>query len=159
MDFNRGELIQAAIDNLARSYAPYSHFNVSAAVLMDSGEVYLGVNVENASYPVGICAERNAIFHAVECGERKITAIAIVGGPNYKIIDYCVPCGMCRQAMREFGDPAQMRVILAKTAEDYKEMTLEELLPESFGPESLLAGADQPDQCQMGADLAIRGNR
>ena len=136
-DFDRGALIQAAIDNLVNSYAPYSNYNVSAAVLMDSGKVYLGVNVENASYPVGVCAERNAICHAVECGERRIVAIAIVGGPNYEITDYCVPCGMCRQTMREFCDPAQMKVIMAKSAEDYKEMTLEELLPESFGPSSL----------------------
>ena len=137
MDFDRKALIQAAIDNQKNSYAPYSHFNVSAAVLMDSGKVYLGVNVENASYSVGICAERSAIFHAAACGERQIAAIAIVGGPNYTITDYCSPCGMCRQTMREFCDPKDMKVIMAKSPDDYKEMTLEELLPESFGPETL----------------------
>ena len=136
--FDRAELIRTAMNNLKYSYAPYSGYNVSSAVLMDSGRVYCGVNVENASYPAGICAERNAIFHAVGCGERKIRAIAIVGGPHYGIRDYCAPCGICRQVMREFGDPAKMRVIFAKSPSDYKDMSLEELLPESFGPDSLV---------------------
>ncbi|MBQ0166816.1 MAG: cytidine deaminase [Treponema sp.] len=136
-DFDRAALIQAAIDNQKRSYAPYSHFNVSAAALMGSGKMYLGVNVENASYPAGICAERNAIFHAVEEGERKIVAIAIVGGSEYTIRDYCAPCGICRQVMREFCDPREMKIILAKSVTDYKELTLEELLPLSFGPDDL----------------------
>lgn len=135
--FNRSELIKSAIDRLDCSYAPYSHFNVAAAVLTSSGKIYTGVNVENASYPAGICAERNAIFHAVACGEREITAIAIVGGLNGQITDYCPPCGVCRQVMREFCDPKQMTVIIAKSADEYKEMTLAELLPESFGPDML----------------------
>ena len=136
-DFDRAQLIQLAIDNQKYSYAPYSGYNVSAAVLMDSGIVYLGANVENASYPAGGCAETNAIRHAVNCGERTIIAIAIVGGLNYEVRDYCAPCGICRQIMREFCNPAEMKVIFAKSTTDYKEMTLEELLPESFGPEAL----------------------
>ena len=135
---NRFELIKSAIDSLDRSYAPYSHFNVAAAVLASSGKIYTGVNVENASYPAGICAERNAIFHAVACGEKEITAIAIVGGLNGQITDYCPPCGVCRQVMREFCDPEHMTVIIAKSADEYKEMTLAELLPESFGPDSIV---------------------
>ncbi len=131
------DLIKIAKDHLKNSYAPYSGFNVSAAVLMDSGRVYTGVNVENASYPAGICAERNAIFNAIGCGEKRIKAIAIVGGHNFKIETFCPPCGICRQVMREFCDPKAMRVIIAKSEEDYREMTLEELLPESFGPENL----------------------
>ena len=75
-----GELAEKALEARARSYAPYSGFSVSAAVLMDSGKIYTGVNVENASYPAGTCAERNAIQHAVACGDRRIRAIAIVGG-------------------------------------------------------------------------------
>ena len=137
MDFDRKKLIQAAMDNLNNSYAPYSNYNASAAVLMDSGKVYLGVNVENASYAATLCAERNAIGHAVECGERRIIAIAIVGGPNYEIHSHCVPCGICRQTMREFCNPRQMKVVCAKSTEDYKEMSLEELLPEGFGPETM----------------------
>ena len=126
-DFDRSHLIQLALDNLKNSYAPYSNYNVSAAVLMGSGKTYTGVNVENASYPAGICAERNAIFHAV----------AIVGGPNYQVKDYCAPCGICRQVMREFCNPQEMRVIVAKSPTDFKEMSLEELLPLSFGPDAL----------------------
>jgi cytidine deaminase len=137
IEIDKAALIRAAIDNLPNSYAPYSGFNVSAAVLMDSGKIYTGVNVENASYPAGICAERNAISHAVSCGEKRMIAIAIVGGANGEINDYCPPCGICRQVMREFCDPEEMIVIMAKSPEDYKEMTLEELLPESFGPENL----------------------
>lgn len=135
---NRFELIKSAIDSLNFSYAPYSHFNVAAAVLASSGNIYTGVNVENASYPAGICAERNAIFHAVACGEREITAIAIIGGLNGQITDYCPPCGVCRQVMREFCDPEHMTVIIAKSTDEYKEMTLAELLPESFGPDSIV---------------------
>lgn len=135
---NSFELIKSAIDSLNFSYAPYSHFNVAAAVLASSGKIYTGVNVENASYPAGICAERNAIFHAVACGEKEITAIAIVGGLNGQITDYCPPCGVCRQVIREFCDPEHMTVIIAKSTDEYKEMTLAELLPESFGPDSIV---------------------
>lgn len=137
-NINRAQLIQIAMDNQKNSYAPYSHYNVSAALLMRSGKIYTGVNVENASYPAGICAERNAIFHAVASGDKEIVAIAIVGGSNYTIKDYCSPCGICRQVMREFCDPQKMHVVFAKSTTDYQDMTLEELLPESFGPESLL---------------------
>ena len=133
----RRQLIRAAIDNLENSYAPYSKFNVSAAVLTASGNVYTGVNVENASYPAGMCAEKNAVGHAVNAGERKIIAAAIVGGHHHNVQDYCMPCGICRQIMREFSDPKRMRVIVAKSVTDFREMTLEELLPESFGPEAL----------------------
>ena len=79
-DFDREELIRQAREQQKKAYAPYSGYQVAAAVLMDSGKVYTGVNVENASYPAGICAERNAIFHAAACGERRITAIAVVAG-------------------------------------------------------------------------------
>jgi len=147
-EFDREKLIKIAIENQKNSYAPYSKFNVSAAALMSSGKVYTGVNVENASYPAGICAERNAIFHAIGCGETKILAIAIVGGPGYSIQNYCMPCGICRQVMREFCDPKDMHVVVAKSVTDYKEMTLEELLPESFGP-----GAFTPDNWSQGTGI------
>ena len=139
-DFDRSELIRRALEQKENAYAPYSGFCVTAAVLMDSGEIYTGVNVENASFPAGICAERNAIFHAAACGERKIEAIAVAGGMGGKIRKYCAPCGICRQVMREFSDPKEMRVLLAITPEDYREMTLEQLLPGSFGPEDLSDG-------------------
>ena len=131
------ELIRKAEDNLKNSYAPYSKFNVSAALLAASGKIFTGVNVENAVFGSTICAERNAIVHAVNEGERKLSAIAIVGGENYQIEDYCPPCGECRQVMREFSNPKEMQIILAKSEEDYKIFTLEQLLPESFGPSFL----------------------
>ena len=136
-DFDRGELIRRALEQQPAAYAPYSGYQVAAAVLMDSGKIYTGVNVENASYPAGICAERNAISHAAACGERKIIAIAVVGGKQGDNRKIATPCGICRQVMREFCDPKEIRVLLARTPEDYKEMTLEELLPESSGPENL----------------------
>ena len=136
-DIDRSALIKCAFEVQPKSYAPYSNFNVAAAVLCSSGKIYTGVNVENASYPAGICAERNAIFHAAAEGERQIKAIVIIGGPKGVVTDYCSPCGVCRQVMREFGNPKKVLVIMAKSPTDYKEMTLEELLPLSFGPESL----------------------
>ena len=137
MEINVQKLIEEAISCINNAYAPYSRYKVAAAVLMASGEIYTGVNVENASYPAGICAERNAISHAIACGENKILAIAIVGGREGSITDYAMPCGICRQVMREFSEPKTMKVIVAKNISEYKEMTLEELLPESFGPEDL----------------------
>lgn len=104
VEINRGELIQHALDAQKNSYAPYSKFNVAAAILCSSGKIYTGVNVEDASYRAGICAERNAIFHAIAEGERQILAIAIVGGANGIVTDYCPPCGVCRQGMREFAN-------------------------------------------------------
>ena len=110
------------------AYAPYSRFHVGAAVLAESGKVYGGANVENASYGATICAERCAVAAAVNAGERKLAAIAVTA----------TPCGMCRQVLREFCDPKTFKVIVAKSAEDYKVFTLQELLPESFGPEHLV---------------------
>ena len=122
------ELIGRAIEMKAAAYAPYSHFQVGAAVLAESGKIYGGANVENASYGATICAERSAISAAVNAGERKLTAIAITE----------TPCGLCRQVMREFCDPKTFKVIVGKNTEDFKVFTLDELLPESFGPEHLV---------------------
>jgi len=138
------KLIRSALDQLDNSYAPYSGFNVAAAVLAESGKIYTGVNVENASYPAGICAECNAVSSMVSCGDRKIKAVAIIGrdtkAPEGKTAGYVSPCGICRQVLREFSDPGELRVIMAKSESDFRCMTLEELLPESFGPDSLEAG-------------------
>lgn len=136
---DRKALIQAAIDGLQCAYVPYSHFHVSAALLCADDSVYTGVNIENASYTPTVCAERVAFFKAVSDGKRDYKAIVICGGPQGNVTDYCAPCGVCRQVMREFCVPDQFRVILAKTPEDYQEFTLEELLPKSFGPETLTA--------------------
>lgn len=130
-------LINKAIEILPNSFAPYSHYNVAAAALFDSGKIYTGVNVESSLLGNSICAERNAIFHAVAEGEHKLVAIAIVGGIDGARDEYCYPCGNCRQVMRDFADKDTMLVISAKTPDDYMENSLDEMLPFSFGPESL----------------------
>jgi len=133
----KAELISRAIGAQKYSFAPYSRYNVGAAALFDSGEIYTGVNVESASFSGTICAERNAIFHAVAEGEKHLIAVAVVGGLNGDRSEYCVPCGICRQVMRDFGDKDSMIILSAKTPDDYMEKTLDEMLPDSFGPESL----------------------
>lgn len=134
---DRKALIQTAIDGLKDSYVPYSHFHVSAALLCKDGSVYRGVNIENAAYTPTVCAERVAFFKAVSEGKREFEAIVVCGGMDGKIKDYCTPCGVCRQVMREFCEPDQFQVIVAKSPEDYREFTLAQLLPEGFGPASL----------------------
>ncbi len=130
------ELISKAMEMLAFSYAPYSGFKVGAALLTKGGEVYTGCNIENAAYGPSNCAERTAIFKAISEGRKSFKAIAIVGGPDGKIQDYCYPCGVCRQVMTEFCKD-DFRIIVAKNLEDYKVAALKELLPESFGPKNL----------------------
>lgn len=131
-------LIEKAVEVFPNSYAPYSKYNVAAAALFDSGKIYTGVNIESASLGATICAERNAIFHAAAEGERKLLAIAVIGGLDGDYGDeYCVPCGICRQVMRDFADKETMLLISAKSPSDYKEYTLDEILPYSFGPEAL----------------------
>lgn len=131
------QLIKTAMEALPLSYAPYSKFHVAAALLGRDGKVYTGVNVENASYPAGMCAERTAFFKAVSEGCREFQAIVICGGKNGKVEDFCSPCGICRQVMREFCKPEEFQVILAVSQTEYKIYTLEELLPVSFGPDQL----------------------
>ena len=131
------KLMEEAVKAMYNAYAPYSGFRVGAAILTETGNIYSGCNVENASLGATICAERNAIFHAIAEGERKLIAVAIAGGTNRECNEYCVPCGACRQVMRDFGEKDKMIVLSAKTPDDYLEHTLDELLPYSFGPESL----------------------
>ena len=135
MDYEK--IIRLAIREVQAAYAPYSRFQVGAAVLASSGKAYGGANVENSSYGATVCAERNAIFAAVNAGERKLVAIAVCGGKDGVVTDYCPPCGVCRQVMREFCDPDEFKVLVVKSADEYKAFTLAELLPESFGPEAL----------------------
>ena len=121
------ELIEKALEAREKAYAPYSKFKVGAAVLTAGGKIYTGCNVENASYPVGICAERVAISKAVADGETEFTVIAIVGSGE----NYCMPCGMCRQFMAEFCKE-DFEIIVAKSVDDYKIMKMGELLPYTF---------------------------
>lgn len=131
------KLIQTAIDGLKDSYAPYSHFHVSAALLCKDGSIYTGVNIENASYTPTVCAERVAIFKAVSEGKRGFEAMVICGGQNGICSDYCPPCGVCRQVMQEFCIPESFQIIVAKSVADYQKYTLSELLPLGFGPNNL----------------------
>jgi cytidine deaminase len=124
-------LIEHALKMLKFSYAPYSKFNVGAALLSKNKKIYGGCNIENSAYGPSNCAERTAIFKAVSEGVKEFEAIAIVGGHEEIITDYCSPCGVCRQVLAEFCDK-DFKIICAKSTEDYKIFTLGELLPESF---------------------------
>ena len=131
------DLIQAALEAREMAYVPYSHYTVGAALLTAEGETYQGGNIENASYGATNCAERTAIFKAVSEGRRSFLAIAIAGGMEGKEpVDYAYPCGICRQVMKEFAGE-DFRIIVAKSAADYKVYTLEELLPHGFGGSSI----------------------
>ena len=127
----REELKAAAVAMLDRAYVPYSHFPVGAALECADGTVFTGCNVENAAYPAGICAERNAIFHAAAEGERDFVRLVVAG----RGADFCVPCGICRQVMREFAP--RLEIICLNGAGEEQSFSLEELLPHSFGPEHL----------------------
>lgn len=137
-------LMRAAIEARQRSYSPYSHFQVGAALLTEEGKIFTGCNIENASYSVTNCAERTAFFKAVSEGYRKFKKIAIVGGPeNAAILESCPPCGVCRQVMMEFCDPETFRILLGPSEENYQEFALKELLPLGFGPGNLEKGGNQ----------------
>ncbi|MFD3448125.1 cytidine deaminase [Microbacteriaceae bacterium 4G12] len=125
-------LIKQAIEARKQAYAPYSKFQVGAAVLTKKGNVFLGCNVENASYGLTNCAERTAIFTAVANGEQEIEAIAVVGDTDGPVS----PCGACRQVIAEFCD-ANAKVILANLKGDVLETSVKELLPWGFSPKDL----------------------
>ena len=131
----RDELKAAAVSMLERSYCPYSHFPVGAALECEDGTVYTGCNIENAGYSATVCAERTAVFKAVSEGEREFSAIAVVGGSGDSIDPACTPCGVCRQVLAEFCDPT-MPVILGNS-DQLKVLTLENLLPLAFTSKNL----------------------
>ena len=131
------ELIRDASKMLMRSYIPYSHFAVGAALLCEDGRIYTGCNIENAAFTPSNCAERTAFFKAVSEGEMKFTAIAIIGGKDRKVTGFCAPCGVCRQVMMEFCNPQTFQVITAKSQDEYRVDTLAQVLPDGFGPGNL----------------------
>ena len=136
MDYAR--LIEQALNARKQAYTPYSGFQVGVALLTKSGKIYTGCNIENAAYTPTNCAERTAFFKAVSEGEREFEAIAIVGGAKEaEYLDFCPPCGVCRQVMMEFCKPSEFQIILGRSKEEYKIYTLEELLPLGFGPAQL----------------------
>ncbi len=131
------ELIKIAFAARKYAYAPYSHFKVGAALLTKSNRVYTGCNIENASFPVGLCAERVAISKAISEGDKELLKIAIVGG-NENIEepkDYCTPCGICRQTMAEFCDN-NFEIILFDNGEP-RIFSLDQMLPHSFNKDDL----------------------
>ena len=130
---NNSELIKAAAEARKISYSPYSGFAVGAALLCADGTVYMGCNIENSAFTPTNCAERTAFFKAISEGKRDFVKIAVVGGlADTEIPDnYCPPCGVCRQVMKEFCSSA-FEIIMAKTPDDYMLMTLSELLPAGF---------------------------
>ena len=130
---NDRELIEAAARARKMSYSPYSGFAVGAALLCEDGSVITGCNIENSAFSPTNCAERTAFFKAVSEGRRDFAKIAVVGGrADLATPEYCCPpCGVCRQVMKEFCKP-DFEIIMAKSGDEYKIMTLSELLPASF---------------------------
>ena len=127
---NELKLISMAANAMQASYSPYSDFKVGAALLCDDDSVYVGCNVENASYGATVCAERTAFLKAVSDGKRKFSKIAIVGGLRGDIDSPCYPCGICRQFMAEFCD-GEFEIVTVKNGQILKNK-LSELLPFRF---------------------------
>ena len=126
------ELVDLAFEMLDRSYVPYSKFPVGAAIACTDGTVFTGCNVENSAYGSTICAERTALAKAVSEGHRDdLERIAIVGNS----VDYCWPCGSCRQMLYEFNP--HLMVLVARSDRQFVSFSLHELLPHGFGPKSL----------------------
>ena len=135
MDYR--QLMNEAVEARKKSYAPYSHFHVGAALLAENGTIFRGCNIENAAYTPTNCAERTAFFKAVSEGVKQFKAIAIVGGPEGGVSKMCAPCGVCRQVMMEFCNPETFEIVLGTDPENYHIFTLKELLPQGFGPDNL----------------------
>ncbi len=130
------ELLLTAIKEMEKSYSPYSSCKVGAALLCKNGKVYTGTNIENAAFSPTICAERVAIFKAVSEGEREFSKIAVAGGKDGIVDGIFAPCGVCRQVLREFCSD-DFRIILGENDEEYKVVTLKDLLPLSFSPDNV----------------------
>lgn len=128
------ELYERAVEARAFSYSPYSRYRVGAALLAKDGRVFTGCNIENAAYGPSNCAERTAFFKAVSEGVTEFDAIAVAGGrEDAEILDFCPPCGVCRQVMEEFCRPDTFRIIMGNSAGALRAVTLAELLPYGFG--------------------------
>jgi len=149
MDINIKGLARKALNARKLSYSPYSHFKVGAVLLCCDGSFYVGANIENAAYSPTVCAEQTAFFKAVLDGQRKFAAIFIAGdsdeaaseaGSSLPLNDFCPPCGVCRQVMREFCTDNEFKIFLVKSEDEIREYTLSELLPLGFGPDSLKKG-------------------
>ncbi|GHF19037.1 cytidine deaminase [Kordiimonas sediminis] len=134
MKFKIETLTTLAIGAREKAYAPYSHHPVGAAIVSDSGNVYTGCNVENAAYPLGTCAERNAVAGMIGSdGLQRITTVIIAGPGKHA----CPPCGGCRQVLREFATDDTQIICCDMNGDITLKTTLGELLPHSFGPDNL----------------------
>ncbi len=129
------ELMIAANEARKFAYTPYSHFKVGAALLTKSGKLYTGCNIENSSYTPTVCAERTAVFKAVSEGESDFAVIAVVGGKEENPLEFCSPCGVCRQVLAEFCG-ADFRILLGNP-EKFQSYTVDEILPFSFTKKDL----------------------
>lgn len=134
MKLSPEELLDKAKQALALSYSPYSHFAVGAALECADGSVFCGANIENASFPLGMCAERNAIYHALMRGKKKedFVSLAIVADTD----EPCSPCGACRQVLWELF-PLDAPIYLGNLKNEIKHVTAKELLPFAFNGEDL----------------------
>ena len=124
--YTNKQLIKLALKAKENSYSPYSNFAVGAVVLAGSGKVYMGANIENASFPAGCCAERSAIYSAISNGEKVLDKLVIVASGN----DIVYPCGICRQVILEHMKNG--KIICAKNEIEYEEFSIDDLLPKSF---------------------------
>lgn len=137
MASNEELMAKKACEVRQHAYAPYSKFYVGACVQAEDGSMFSGCNVENASYGLGNCAERSAIFSLISAGKKRIKALAVVGSGG----ELVTPCGACRQVIREFADPdAPIYLCDSRNGEVVKTTNIAELLPLSFGPEHLQEG-------------------
>lgn len=130
------ELLSLAVDAMKKSYSPYSDCKVGAALLCKNGKIFTGTNIENAAFSPTVCAERVAVFKAVSEGETEFSCLAVVGGKNGEINGIFAPCGVCRQVLREFCDD-DFPIILGESENDFKKVTLKDLLPLSFSPDNV----------------------
>lgn len=126
----KNELLNKAVEAMQFSHSPYSNFKVGAALLCKNGRIYTGCNIENSAFSPTNCAERTAFFKAISEGEKEFSAIAVVGGKNGEITDFCMPCGVCRQVMAEFC--SKDFEIITSNGKETKIKKLCELLPENF---------------------------
>ena len=130
------ELYFEAVKAMDNSYSPYSSCKVGAALLTKGGKLFTGTNIENAAFGPTVCAERVAVFKAVSEGERDFLKIAVAGGKNGEINGIFAPCGVCRQVLREFCND-NFEILLGETKDEFKKVTLKDLLPLSFSPENV----------------------
>jgi cytidine deaminase len=130
------ELYFEAVKAMDNSYSPYSSCKVGAALLTKGGKLFTGTNIENAAFGPTVCAERVAVFKAVSEGERDFLKIAVAGGKNGEINGIFAPCGVCRQVLREFCSD-NFEILLGETKDEFKKVTLKDLLPLSFSPENV----------------------